>query len=217
MTVNAERKRDRTVPIIIAVVIIIAGGATVWHKWVRHYVIAKNFGVVEENQIYRTGQMTPRMLRRSCEEHGIRTIIDLSEHTPVSEKSRAEQAVADELGVRRFTFSLEGDGTGDPNIYVDVLRLMADPANQPVLVHCAAGAQRTGAAVLLYRSLVQGESFREAYPETFEHGHKEDEWIMLAYIADNIDEIRRKYNEQAMTEAPRAADASPEYPVPDDS
>jgi protein tyrosine/serine phosphatase len=217
MTVNSAQKRDRTVPIIILVVIVIAVGATVWRKVIRDYVIAKNFGVVEDRQIYRSGQLTPRMLEHSLEEHGIRTIIDLSEHTPVTQESRAEQAVADKLGVRRYTFSLEGDGTGDPDIYVDVLKLMADPANQPVLVHCAAGAQRTGAAVMLYRSLVQGEPIQEAYPETFEHGHKEDEWIMLAYIADNIDEIRRKFTEQTLTVAPQAAEASPEYPVPDDS
>jgi len=215
---NAPQSSNRLPLIIALVTIVIAGGAIFWRKVVRDHVLPKNFGIVEEGEIYRSGQLTPRMLRKTVEEREIRTIIDLShqEGSPISER---EQDVADELGVRRFTFSLRGDGRGDPKDYAEVLRLMTAEENQPVLVHCAAGAQRTGVAVVLYRTLVQNEDIASVYPETFEFGHQDDEWIMLAYLADHIEAIRQAYLRPGDVTPEDVAASKPaeEAPAADDS
>jgi protein tyrosine/serine phosphatase len=191
--------------IIALAVAVIAGGAVLWHKVVREQFFPKNFGVVEAGEIYRSGQLTPQVLRRVCTERQIRTIIDLDGWEPERPEKRSEQRVADELGVKRYTFSMVGDGTGDPEGFAEVVRLMADPANQPVLVHCAAGAQRTSTAVILYRHLEQGEPIAEVYPESFRHKHKAGEWQLLAYLADHVDDIRAAY-ESSGTAGGRPAD-----------
>jgi len=46
-----------------------------------------------------------------------------------------------------------------------VLRILNDPANQPILVHCTHGADRTGLMMASYRMIVQGWSKEAAIAE----------------------------------------------------
>lgn len=148
-----------------------------YRYWVRDNLFPKNFGVVEAGKVYRSGQLTPAAFRDVVEENGIRTIIDLgsalrpdgsSDHAEVERRNRE---VASALGVTRYRFDLLGDSTGNPNEYVQALRIMMDPAAQPVLVHCGAGSERTGAAVAIYRHLTGGVPLEAAYEEarSFKH------------------------------------------------
>lgn len=220
------KPRSSRLPLVLIVLGILAGGGAIgWHKVVRHYFVARNFGVVEDGAVYRSGRIKPIMVRKLHERYGIATIIDLGAYAPGSEEDLAEQAVAEELGMTRHSFHLVGDGTGDPNGYVQAVRLMADPANQPVLVHCAAGAQRTGTAVILYRHLVQGRPIAETIPEAIEHKHDPGgNWRLLAYLAENLGVMEESYrtgrpivtNEQgrfvlgsAQDAAAETADATP--------
>lgn len=182
--------------------VLVLAGAVAWHKHGRYWFFPRNFGVVVEGRIYRSGQNSERVLRRLARELGLRTIVDLG-GTGDKPATRAERALAEELGIRRYEFGLPGDGTGDPDRWAAVERILADESAQPLLVHCAAGAQRTGTAVLLYRNLIEGRPIAEVYPETFEHGHEPDEWELLAFLADHLDEIRAAYE----TNVPRAAEA----------
>lgn len=134
-------------------------------------LVPKNFGVVREGAIYRSGELTPQAMRTVVEKYGIRTIIDFGAHDHDPAGERREQAATDSLGVERTVLLMQGDGTGDPNNYVEALRIMTDPEKQPVLVHCAAGAQRTGCAVALYRSIVQGWDDDKALEETRQYRH----------------------------------------------
>lgn len=168
-----------------------------WHKVLRHEIFPRNFGIVTESQIYRSGQLTERMLRHVIDKYDLTTIIALSDGTP---ESVMEKRVCDELGVLRIPFTLAGNGTGSPESYAQVLHSMKDPARQPLLVHCASGAQRAGASVLLYRHIVEGISIAEAYPESFKYKHKPDEWILLASLAENLPAIRDHY--QRLQELP---------------
>ena len=154
----------------------------------------KNFGVVEAGQVYRSGRLTPDTLRKVARERNIKTVIDFGADPLGSPADLAEQQTCADLGVARQRLDLVGDATGDPNMYVRALRVMADPANQPVLVHCGAGAQRTGAAVVLYRHLVQGRTISEAYPEAFDFGHKPGkDYALPTYLADWADEIEHSF------------------------
>ena len=153
------------------VVLAVALGVFVVRASVIPNLVPKNFGVVREGQLYRSGELTPAALAKVVREHDIRTIVDLGAYDEGSPQDRREQATADALGVTRHRFFLYGDGTGDPESYLKALRVMTDPDAQPVLVHCSAGAQRTGGAVVLYRCLVEGEAFEAAYAEASDYRH----------------------------------------------
>ena len=189
---SARRRPSPSPLLIVSIVAAIAAIWISWHKVVRHQLMPDNFGVVESDRVYRSAQLTPRMLRAVISDHDIRTIIALNGD---DEESIREAEISEELGVRRFSFNLIGDGTGDPTAYADVVRLMSEPENQPVLVHCAAGAQRTTTATLLYRHLVHGESISDNYPKMFRYDHKPGEWVLLAYLVDHLSEIEAHFDQ----------------------
>jgi tyrosine-protein phosphatase SIW14 len=77
---------------------------------------------------------------------------------------------------------LEGHGLGYLRIYaqawnveeqdlVKFLKVLSDPANQPVFVHCQQGKDRTGCAVAVYRMVEQGWTADEAIAEIHNFGY----------------------------------------------
>lgn len=169
-------------------------------------LVPKNFGVVTEGRVYRSGELTPGATRRVVREHAIRTIVDLGAHTLGTPEQAREEAVAEALGVAYHRLPLYGDGTGDPNQYARALRLMTDPDNQPVLVHCGAGAQRIGCAIALYRTVVEGHSPDDALREATDFRHDpEDNPVMHETFHAWRDDIERVYREGGLI----AFDGSP--------
>ena len=140
---------------------------------VRPNVFPKRFGVVEAGEVYRSGKLTPAALAKVARRHDIRTVVDLGTWPEGSPGELREQRTAESLGVTRYRFDLVGDGTGNPNYYLDTLRLVADPDSQPVLIHCGAGTERTGAAVVFYRTIVQGRDLGKALDEARRAGHSD--------------------------------------------
>lgn len=162
----------------------IAAGIWAWDQSIEPNLFPKNFGVVSEGVLYRSGELTPRTTRLVARRHGIRTIIDLGAHIPGTPEERRAQATADALGIRRVRVDLIGDAQGDPNDYAEALRVIADPENQPVLVHCAAGSQRTGCLVAVYRTGVEGSlTIDEALEEAQRYRHDPSDNPMLPEYA----------------------------------
>jgi protein tyrosine/serine phosphatase len=163
------RRRLRTALIAACVV---ALGARFVYSGVRPNISPKRFGVVEAGRVYRSGQLTPAAFESVIKEHGIRTVIDLGStiHGNTAGEAR-NQRTADSLGVKRYVFRLFGDATGNPNAYIQALRLAADPAHQPVLVHCGAGTERTGLFCILYKHLHLGTPLEEGFTEATTYGH----------------------------------------------
>jgi len=193
-TSTVKRRRNKTLPIALLSVVVVASLAVVWRKGVRDYVIPKNFGVVDDAEVYRSGALTPPMLREVLANRHIKTVIDFGAFEPASPEDQCEQEITDGVGATRFVMRLNGDGRGNPNAYVQALRFMTDPVRKPILVHCAAGAQRTGAAILLYRVIVEGWSLDDAYREAQHYKHDpRDDWPMLAFAARWLDEIKDAY------------------------
>jgi len=196
-TAPAARSGSRRNNFILLFVVLIAGSWITWHKVVRHYFVIRNFGVVEPDHIYRSGRFLSLMVKRLHDDYDLKTIIDLGAFHEGSDEDKAEQSMCEEVGITRYSFRhLEGDGTGDPNEFVAALRLVADENNHPVLIHCAAGAQRTTSLVLLYRHLIQGKPIPEVYPESFAHDHDPGrDWILMAWLAENLGVITRSYED----------------------
>ena len=159
-------------------------------------IVPKNFGVVAPGKIYRSGQLTPATFRKVIEDHDIRTIIDLGAWEPGTRDDRRAQRVADAMGVERILFDLEGDATGDPEAYLQTLRLATDPARQPVLVHCGAGSERTGCFVMLYRTIVEGEGVEPAFQEAQRFRHDPRRNPKMRPVFDAIHhEVERAFQE----------------------
>ena len=187
--------RVRRFQIGVLLVLIAVGAGVAWRKALWPQIAPKNFGVVQidgERQIYRSGELTVSATEKVVERFGVRTVIDLGAHEPGTPEERIAQKTADALGVRRIRLDLEGDATGDPNAYVEALRIMTDPAAQPVLVHCAAGSERTGCLVAMYRQIEQGWEEDLAYSETRRYRHSPQRNPRLREMLDRYtDDVAR--------------------------
>lgn len=164
---GSSRARGAVLPWVLAALLV---GSGMWGL-ARPNVIPKNFGVVEEGRVYRSGELTPAAMERVVREHHIKTIIDLGAFEPGTAGELRMSRTAKALGVDRFLGNLEGDARGNPNYYLQALKIMSDPARQPVLVHCGAGSERTGCIVAIYRNAVQGVPLGEGYEEARHYRH----------------------------------------------
>ena len=161
-------KADRTASsdalrkkLILAAMIAFVAIVAINHEQVtvlRDRFIPKRWGVVEEGQIYRSGQLSRHLVKEVLQTNHIQTVVDLTFDNPEDANHQAEIAAIAELGIERKLCSLDSDGTGDPHVYSQAVATVAAAAREgkPVLVHCVAGSQRTGGVVALYRLLIQG-------------------------------------------------------------
>jgi len=100
---------------------------------------------------------------------GIRTVIDM--RTSESEKQQVEAA-----GMKAVAIPIEMSRNGLQEKVDRVVALMADPANQPVYVHCRHGQDRTGIVIAAYRMKHQGWSLADAEAEMQAFGFN-DVWV----------------------------------------
>ncbi len=110
-----------------------------------------NFGSVESGRIYRSAQPSPLFLRWLLARHEIRALVNLRGRTP-----GFESAFAARHGLRLYTLNLSASR---PPTHEDVerfLRILQDPDNYPLAVHCRNGVDRTGYMIGSYRMAVQG-------------------------------------------------------------
>lgn len=150
-----------TMVLIFMGIIALAGaGRAVYKQW--HW---KRFAVVEENRIYRSGQLEPAQLRSAIRRLELRTVICLN-----PARVEQEKQICDECQVDFIHHTMPDDGLGTAEQFAEVLKILNDPARQPVLVHCQAGVARTGAAIALHRILREGWDRERAIAElsTFE-------------------------------------------------
>lgn len=108
----------------------------------------KRFGVVQAGRLYRSGELSPNELRHVARTYQLRTVISLLD--PSVPESQAERATADALGLKWVNIPLRGDGSSTADERERLRAALYGEAG-PTLVHCAAGANRTGLAVGLWR------------------------------------------------------------------
>ena len=186
----AARRRWVVLGIVAAVLAIAVPVA--WNNGVRDGLFPKNFGVVEPGRLYRSGQISHWQVRRVLADDHIARIVCLSGHGGHPADIAAEARAAADLGVRRDVFPLGGDGTGQVAQYVAAIAdvAAAERAHQPVLVHCIAGAQRTGGVIACYQLLVEHRPEPEVYAELRRFGHDpKDNPHLLAYLNQHMGEI----------------------------
>jgi tyrosine-protein phosphatase SIW14 len=91
---------------------------------------------------------------------GIKTVIDLQEDFDRSEESQVKRAG---MNFYRIPMSTHRPPTDAEQAHF--LRLVNDPANQPVYVHCKGGRHRTGVMTALYRLTNDGWTADKAFSE----------------------------------------------------
>ena len=119
---------------------------------------AENFGKVNDHY-YRGGQPDAEGYAR-LKRLGVRTVIDLRKD---SVAAAPEQARAQ--GLQYFNIPMKASRPATPEQVDSFLKLVNDPANWPVYVHCKGGRHRTGALTAVYRITHDGWTADQAWEE----------------------------------------------------
>lgn len=180
-----------TIGVIVAV---IGGGIWLWEDVLEDRLIPKRFGVVVPGSIYRSGQLSPTLIRKTLARHEIDLVVHLGVHDPLNKAHVAEQAAVESLGIERRLFPLRGDGTGDIDNYAQAIAAIVEArdAGQRVLVHCAAGSYRTGGVIASYRMLLEGMPPDEAWAEMEQYSWNSDIPILPEYLNSHMAQLTEK-------------------------
>lgn len=120
--------------------------------------VLPNLGTVSPG-VYRSGQFNREGLLK-LKEMGVKTILDL--RAKVSDEERNEAA---RLGMKVEHVSMSGVTSPSYEQVDRALKIVADPALRPVLVHCRYGKDRTGVTVASFRTRFQGWTIPPASAE----------------------------------------------------
>lgn len=115
-----------------------------------------NFHTVIANELYRSAQPSPTQIAAYAATYGIRSIVNLRGANPGKDWYEAERAMADRLGIQHLDFAMSAKRPLDDGRAAQLIALLRS-APKPVLIHCQAGADRTGLASALYLAAVAGE------------------------------------------------------------
>lgn len=203
---NAGGRRRSTGRLLLTIGLIaaiIGGGIGLWNGVLKDRLVAKRFGVVVPGSIYRSGQLSPYMVRKTLEKNGIDLVVHLGEQDPNNKAHVAEAQAVKDLGIERRLFPLRGDGTGDIDSYAKAIAAIVEARDEgkQVLVHCAAGAYRTGGVIAAYRMLLEGASPAEAEAEMEQYDWNPDNPILPEYLNSHMAELTQKLVEMGVLDS----------------
>jgi protein tyrosine/serine phosphatase len=121
---------------------------------------------------------------------GIRTVIDL---TGDSDTDAAEPWLVKRAGMKSFRLPMSTQSRPRSEDVALFLRLVNDPANRPVFVHCVGGRHRTGTMTAVYRMTEDGWTADRAYQEMkkFRFEGFPDHPVLRRFVFDYYAQLER--------------------------
>lgn len=154
-----NRLHHKLIPFLaLGVLLALASVAVVAQSTDAVPVSLENFGKVNEN--YYRGSQPDAAGFADLNRLGIKTVIDLREDSREEAPGLARRAGLQYINI---PLSTKRPATDDQTAYF--LKLVNDPANWPVYLHCKGGRHRTGEMTAIYRITKDGWTADQAYQE----------------------------------------------------
>jgi protein tyrosine/serine phosphatase len=139
--------------------------------WAGYLHLSGNFHAVEDGAVYRSGQLSGAELSSRIREKGILTIINLRGNNAGSPWYDDEIKASAEAGVQHIDFPISADQELSREEVVQLAKFL-ERSNRPILIHCKAGADRSGLVSALYKLLIKNRPPEEAAAQlSFRFGH----------------------------------------------
>ena len=143
--------------LVLALLLLLGGGGR-YGYWT---VIEHRFQTITPDRVYQSGELSPSMLAKKLDAHGIRTVIDLRGEDP--EGRNTEEDSLAERGVRYVHLPSRQVPSDE---VVDTFLEVMETAETPVLIHCQDGYGRSVMLSALYRIEFEGWEVEKAWRAT---------------------------------------------------
>ena len=170
----------------ILMVVMVAGAIGVyWHNTIQTYHLA----TVQEGVLYRDGNRDLREFKHALAFTHAKTVVSLIDDDELNDPKKPQfiqetnYCTISQIQYIRIPVKLGGWPTSED--LKTFIAIVSNPANQPVLVHCAQGVRRTGMFVAAYQESVLHETPDQAKDAILSFGHKaEDLNDVRTFIGD---------------------------------
>lgn len=142
---------------LLLLLVVPAGAARSWTLVRDTWAYPNRFAEVVPGQLYRGGVPSAEHVIRLSEEKGVKTVLCLTGETKRPEERAALVAIQGR-GIRLIRVPMPGDGTGTFEAMDEAAEAIADTSTWPMYFHCAAGKQRSNAALAAYMLKKKGTS-----------------------------------------------------------
>ncbi|NOZ22554.1 MAG: hypothetical protein GXP25_15840 [Planctomycetes bacterium] len=129
----------------------------------------RRFGVVRKGVLLRGSQPAVSNLRELQRDYGVKTILSLVGRKDIEDRPecKAEMEFAAQRGIRFLHMPVSIPRPGE---IARFLKIVDDPKNCPVFMHCLAGTARTGLLAAVFRMERDGWSNQKALDEMVSYG-----------------------------------------------
>jgi len=167
----------------------------------------RNWGVVAPGRLYRSNHPLPWQLWQAARRLGVKTVINLRGERAGCGSDRLGRIAARDAGLVQLDAPFESRGAPHKDRILRLVSLL-EKAEEPILIHCKSGADRTGLVAGIWL-LLQGRPVEEARGQlSLRHGHirQSKTGILDAFFAAYaqaapkpfLDWLREDYDEAAL-------------------
>lgn len=143
--------------LLIIIIAPFLAGAT----YALHVKEVSNFRHITEGQAYRSAQLDGEELKYHINRHGIKSILNLRGEFPDEQWYIEEKRISRDHNVKHYDVELSAYQEPTPEATRTIMEFIRY-APRPVLIHCQAGADRTGLVAAMWKATVNGESRKDA-------------------------------------------------------
>lgn len=153
--------------LVLALILIPTAAAAGWAFYLQR---TGNFHVIEPGSVYRSNTLGKEQLAQVVKQYGIKSVLNLRGDSGQNWYRDQSRTLAG-LGVVQIDIELSDTKIPAPALMAKLIEALRT-APRPLLIHCRAGADRTGLAAALYEYIVAGKSADSAAGQlSFIYGH----------------------------------------------
>jgi protein-tyrosine phosphatase len=180
-----------------AVFMMIMIGCTFGYYWYNNFQ-TYHLAPVQVGVLYRDGNRDMREFKHALKFTQAKTVVSLIDedelHDPTKPQFGQEGNYCYDNSIQYIRLPVKLGGWPTSEDLKTFIGIVTNPANQPVLVHCAQGVRRTGMFVAAYQESVLHESREQAAAAIKTFGHKDRDLDDVRVFIKDYDPVKETFS-----------------------